>query len=376
VPAGIISTTGIAGLTLSGGHGYLSRRHGLTIDSLLEADVVLAVGRFVTASGSEHTDLFGALRGGGGNFGVVRSLLFRLHRVSRVCAGPIAFDQAHVRAIMRRYREFLPDAAKELNIFLGLRTILSCKPFPAERWGKRVCLLMCCDDGAVADGRRALAPLLDSLPEPWFNWMGEMPYPAGRSRFDGLYLKGMQRYWRGDFVRMLTDEAIETHIAQAAQSPAELCVMQLHPIDGAVSRVGSTDTAWNCRDATWLMMIAGIYRDPKMAGAVKRWGKGYRDAVHSFNAGGAYPNFMMDDEGGHGRGRLSAKATHRWRPSRRRMIRRISSGSITTSGQPPDALVDGAARSRTALIGMHRPQRTPPRSRHPRRPLRARREEH
>jgi FAD/FMN-containing dehydrogenase len=296
-PAGIISTTGIAGLTLSGGHGYLTRKYGLTIDNLLEADVVLADGRFVTASATEHADLFWALRGGGGNFGVVTSFLFRLHPVSRVFAGPIAFDQAHARTIMRRYRAFLATAPEELGIFLGLKTILSCEPFPKEFWGKRFCLLMCCYDGTAEDGRRALAPLLETLPEPWFNWMGEMPYPAVQSMFDGLYPKGMQWYWRGDFVRTLTDDAIETHLAQAAQTPTELCVMHLYPIDGAVHRVGSVDTAWNCRDATWSMVIAGIDHDPKMADAVTRWTKDYWNAVHPFNGGGAYPNFMMDDEG-------------------------------------------------------------------------------
>src|SRR6202043_1846411 len=125
VPAGIISTTGIAGLTLSGGHGYLSRKYGLTIDNLIEADVVLADGSFVTASKDKHPNLFWALRGGGGNFGVVTSFVFQLHPVSMVFAGPIAWDQKHARTIMQRYREFLPKAPEELGIFLGLKTILS-----------------------------------------------------------------------------------------------------------------------------------------------------------------------------------------------------------------------------------------------------------
>src|ERR1700738_3765051 len=128
VPAGIISTTGIAGLTLSGGHGYLSRKYGLTIDNLIEADVVLADGNFVTASKEKNTDLFWALRGGGGNFGVVTSFVFRLHPVSNVFAGPIAWDQKHARTIMQRYREFLPAAPEDLGIFLGLKTVLSCAP--------------------------------------------------------------------------------------------------------------------------------------------------------------------------------------------------------------------------------------------------------
>jgi hypothetical protein len=298
VPAGIISTTGIAGLTLSGGHGYLSRKYGLTIDNLLEADVVLADGSFVTASKDQNPDLFWALRGGGGNFGVVTSFKFALHPVNAVFAGPIAFDQTHARTIMQRYRDFLPSAPEELGLFLGLKTVLSSAPFPQEQWGKPLCLLMCCYDGPEDKGRAALAPLLDALPAPWFNWMSTMPYPAVQSMFDGLYPKGMQWYWRGDFVRTLPDAAIDVHLEQAAKSPSELSLMHLYPIDGAVRRVRSDETAWSCRDATWSMVIAGIDPNPQKAGPITRWTKAYWDAVHPFDLGGAYPNFMMDDEGG------------------------------------------------------------------------------
>jgi FAD/FMN-containing dehydrogenase len=297
LPAGIISTTGIAGLTLSGGHGYLARKHGLTIDNLLEADVVLADGSFVTASAESHPDLFWALRGGGGNFGVVTSFLFRLHPVGTVFAGPIAFDAAHAGAILRAYRDFLPTAPEELGIFVGLKTVLSSAPFPEELWGKRLCLIMACYAGPEAEGRAALAPLLDALPEPWFNWMGTMPYSAVQGMFDGLYPSGMQWYWRGDFVKSLPDAAIEAHLAQAAEAPSELSLMHLYPIDGAVRRVAPDATAWNCRDATWSMVIAGIDPDPGKAEAVTRWTKAYWEAVHPYDLGGAYPNFMMDDEG-------------------------------------------------------------------------------
>jgi hypothetical protein len=297
VPAGIISTTGIAGLTLSGGHGYLTRKYGLTIDNLIEADVVLADGTFVTASKEKNSDLFWALRGGGGNFGVVTSFLFQLHPVGTVFGGPIAWDQQHARTIMQRYREFLPKAPEELGAFIGLKTVLSCAPFPVEHWGKRICLLMSCYNGSEAEGKKALAPLLDALPEPWFNWMGTMPYPGVQSMFDGLYPKGMQWYWRGDFVKTLPDAAIDVHLEQAAKTPSELSLMHLYPIDGAVNRVGKSETAWNCRDATWSMVIAGIDPSAQKAAAVTQWTKAYWQAVHPFDLGGAYPNFMMDDEG-------------------------------------------------------------------------------
>ncbi len=296
-PAGIISTTGIAGLTLNGGHGYLSRKYGLTIDNLLEADVVLADGSFVTASKDTNPDLFWALRGGGGNFGVVTTFLFQLHPVSMVFAGPIAWDQRHARTIMQRYREVLPQAPEDLGAFIGLKTVLSSAPFPQELWGRRICLLMSCYNGPESEGRKALAPLLDGLPEPWFNWMSTMPYPAVQSMFDGLYPRGMQWYWRGDFVKTLPDAAIDAHLEQAANTPSELSLMHLYPIDGAVHRVGKGDTAWNCRDACWSMVIAGIDPSPKKAGAVTQWTKDYWQAIHPFDLGGAYPNFMMDDEG-------------------------------------------------------------------------------
>src|SRR6476619_3691777 len=142
VPAGIVSTTGIAGLTLGGGTGYLTRKYGLTIDSLMEADVVLADGSFVTANETENSDLLWGLRGGGGNFGVVTSFLFRAHPVSMVYAGPIFWDQKHARALMQRYRDFLPSAPEELGSFLGLKTVLSTDPFPREHWGTRACALI------------------------------------------------------------------------------------------------------------------------------------------------------------------------------------------------------------------------------------------
>ena len=297
VPAGIISTTGIAGLTLSGGMGYLSRKYGLTIDNLLEADVVLADGSFVIANKDKNADLLWALRGGGGNFGVVTSFLFQLNPVDMVFAGPIAWDQKYARVIMQRYREFLPQAPAELSSFIGLKSVLSTAPFPQEHWGKRICLLMSCHNGPEAEGKKALAPLLNELPEPWFNWMGMMPYPAVQSMFDGLYPKGMQWYWRADFVKTLPDAAIDAHLKQAGKTPNELSLMHLYPIDGAVQRVGKGDTAWNCRDATWSMVIAGIDPDPKQAGRITQWAKAYWEAVHPFDLEGAYPNFMMDDEG-------------------------------------------------------------------------------
>src|ERR671922_1816553 len=154
VPFGIVSTTGVAGLTLGGGSGYLTRKYGLTIDNLLEADVVLADGSFVSASATEHTDLFWALRGGGGNFGVVTSFLFQAHPVDTVYAGPIFWEATQAKAVMRAYRDFLPAAPEELGSFVGLKTVPSMDPFPREYWGRRACAVISSYNGAAEDGEK------------------------------------------------------------------------------------------------------------------------------------------------------------------------------------------------------------------------------
>ncbi len=296
VPFGIVSTTGVSGLTLGGGTGYLTRKYGLTIDNLLEADVVLADGSFVTASKSQHADLFWALCGGGGNFGVVTSFLFQAHPVRTVYAGPIFWEATHAKAVMRAYRDFLPTAPEELGAFVGLKTVPSLDPFPRDYWGRRACAVISSYNGSAEEGEKVMAQLLNSVPPPIFNWMGAMPFPAMQALFDPFFPKGLQWYWKGDFVQSLPDEAIDIHIAQAAKAPSELSLMHLYPIDGAVRRVAKEATAWNTRAATWSMVIAGIASDPKQADALKTWGRAYWKAVHPFNLEGGYVNFMMDDE--------------------------------------------------------------------------------
>jgi FAD/FMN-containing dehydrogenase len=297
VPAGIVSTTGVGGLTLGGGSGYLTRKYGLTIDNLFEADVVLADGSFVTANATQNEDLFWGLRGGGGNFGIVTSFVFRAHPVSMVYAGPIFWDQSQAREIMRWYRDFLPKAPPELCAFIGLKTVPSTAPFPQELWGRRICALISCYAGTQADGEAAMQPVRSALPAPLLDWMSQMPFPALQGLFDGLLPTGMQWYWKGDFVRELTDGAIEEHLRHAAKTPSELSLMHLYPIDKAVHAVGSGETPWGARDATWSMVIAAIDPDPAKAPALKSWAKAYWEGVHPHNLGGGYVNFMSDDEG-------------------------------------------------------------------------------
>jgi FAD/FMN-containing dehydrogenase len=297
VPFGIISTTGVAGLTLSGGHGYLSRQYGLAVDNLVEADVVLADGRFVTASETENADLLWALRGGGGNFGVVTSFLFQTHPAGTIYGGPLIFELAEAATVMRWYRAFQSSAPDDFYVFLGLQTVPPGDPFPKEHWGKKMCALLVSHNGPIAEAERAVNSIRAALPQPIIDWAAPMPYPALQSLFDGLYPKGLQWYWKGDFVKSLPDAAIETHLAHAAKLPSPVSAMHLYPIDGAVHRRAKDATAWNCRNATWSLVIVGVDSDPAKAPALKKWAKDYWDAVHPFDLAGAYPNFMMDDEG-------------------------------------------------------------------------------
>jgi hypothetical protein len=295
VPAGIVSTTGIAGLTLGGGHGYLTRKHGLTIDNLIEADVVLADGSFVTAHASQHEDLFWALRGGGGNFGVVTSFVFRAHPVDTVYGGPIFWDRKDAPRVMKWYREFLPRAPAELCPFFGLKTVPSTDPFPRELWGRKICALITCYSGPLEQAEAAVKPIRAELPPPLLDWIGPMPFPTLQSLFDPLLPKGMQWHWKGDFVRELSDAAIDAHLEQALKAPTELSLMHLYPVEGAVHRVPQSGTAWSCRDATWSMVIAGIDPDPAKADSLTAWAREYWEAVHPHNLGGAYVNFMMEE---------------------------------------------------------------------------------
>jgi len=257
---------------------------------------VLADGSFVTASKDEHADLFWAVRGGGGNFGAVTSFLFQAHPARMVFAGPIFWDAREAKQVMATYRDFIPTAPEELGLFVGLKTVPPTDPFPKEHWNKRACALIGAFNGPIAEGQKLMATLLGKLPAPLFNWMGEMPWTAINSLFDPFFPKGLQWYWKGDFVRDLSDEAIAVHVANALEAPTPFCLMHLYPIDGAVRRVAGDATPWSARDASFSMVIAAISPDPKDAAALKAWGRAYWQAIHPFNLKGAYVNFMDADE--------------------------------------------------------------------------------
>ena len=305
VPTGIISTTGVAGLTLGGGHGYLSRRYGLTIDNLLEADVVLADGSLVRASEEENEDLFWAIRGGGGNFGVVTSFLFRGNPVSTVYAGPMFWELDQAEEVLRWYREFMPQAPEEMYGFFAFLVVPPAPPFPEHLHGKKMCGIVWCYSGNMEGAEEAFRPARQEVGPAAFEFLGPMPVPVLNSLFDALYPSGMQWYWRGDFVTELTDEAIAVHLRHGPEVPTMHSTMHLYPVDGAVHRVGRHETAFSYRDAKWSAVFVGVDPDPANADRITEWTKEYWDAVHPHSGGGAYVNFMMDE------GQERVKATYR-----------------------------------------------------------------
>jgi len=294
VPGGFVSTTGIAGLTLGGGHGYLARKYGLAIDNLLEADVVLANGQFVTASARQHEDLFWALRGGGGNFGVVTSFLFQARPVGEVIAGIMLWDFEQTFEMMQWYREFLPAAPEDVYGFFAILNVPPAPLFPVHLHGRTVCGVVWCHLGPPPQARKDLDAVREAYP-PMFEQIGPMPVTALLSMFDSLMPPGLQWYWKADFVTELSDEAIRLHVEHGARVPTPLSTMHLYPVDGQVHRVAPDATAFSFREATYSMVIAGIDPDPANREKLSTWAKDYWNALHPYSAGGAYVNFMMDE---------------------------------------------------------------------------------
>jgi FAD/FMN-containing dehydrogenase len=294
-PSGIISTTGVGGLTLGGGLGHLTRKFGLTIDNLLEADLVLANGERVRASADENPDLFWAIRGGGGNFGVVTSFVFRLHEVGTIFGGPTFWPVEVGAEVLSAYREFLPAAPRELNGFFAFHTVPPGPPFPEEIHLRKVCGVVWCYVGSEEDATREIAPFLQSVPEPLMHGVGAMPHAALQGAFDALYPAGDQWYWRADFVKEIPDAAVEIHAKFGAEMPTLKSTMHMYPIDGAAHDPSSTDTAWSYRDATWGSVFAGVDPDPANVDAIRQWSVDYMEALHPYSAGGAYVNMMMDE---------------------------------------------------------------------------------
>jgi FAD/FMN-containing dehydrogenase len=303
VPAGVISTTGVGGLTLGGGTGYLTRRHGLTIDNLLSAEVVLADGRRVTASAESEPDLFWAVRGGGGNFGVVTEFTFQAHPSTTIVGGPTFWALDDTDAVLAAYREWLPSAPRNVMAFFAFHTVPPGPPFPEEIHLRQVCGLVWCVDASDEEAERAMAPML-SAAEPLMHGVGRMPLRDLNAAFDGLYGPGDQWYWRGDFVNELPDEAVARNREWNSTMPTWKCGSHIYPIDGAAHDVAVEDTAWAYRDARWSQVMIAVDSEPSGADAIRDWAIGYWEALHPYSAGGAYVNFMMEE------GQARVKATY------------------------------------------------------------------
>jgi FAD/FMN-containing dehydrogenase len=294
VPSGIISTTGVGGLTLGGGLGYLTRKCGLAIDNLIAADIVLADGRFVTADEKQHADLFWALRGGGGNFGVVTSFVFKAHPISTVYAGPMLWELSQAPEVMKWYREVIMQAPDDLNGFFAFLTVPPGPPFPEHLYNKKMCGVVWCYTGPMEQAEETFKPIREKFP-PALDFVGPIPQPALQSMFDALYPPGLQWYWKADFVNELSDEAIRLHIQHGSQLPTMQSLMHLYPVNGAAQRVGKNDTAWSYREAIWAEVICGVDPDLANRDRIVDWARTYWDDLHPYSAGGAYVNFMMEE---------------------------------------------------------------------------------
>ncbi len=292
---GIISTTGVSGLTLGGGIGYLARGFGLSLDNLVSADVVTAEGKFLITSEKENEDLFWAIRGGGGNFGVLTSLEFRLHPVKDIYGGPMFYELEHIGDVLRFYREYIKDAPEEMGCFPAFQIAPPLPFIPEKRHGDTFIAMVACWAGPLDKGEKALKPFHD-LAQVVAEFVGPMPYPALNSAFDALVPPGLQHYWKANFVKELTDEAIAAHMENGPKIPAVNSTMHIYPINGACHRVASDATAFGHRDANFATVIAGMWPEPAHNKANIKWVRDYYDATAPLSEEGGYINFAADDD--------------------------------------------------------------------------------
>ncbi len=302
---GVISTTGVGGLTLGGGIGYLSRGFGLSCDNLIGAEVITADGQLVTANENENADLFWALRGGSGNFGVAAALDFRLHPVSEIYGGPMFFELKDGPAILSFYRDFIADAPEQFGGFPAFQIAPPLPFIPEDRHGEPFVAFVACWAGPLDEGERIIGKIKDVAPVV-AEHVGPMPYPALNSAFDALVPSGLQHYWKANFVGELTDEAITAHMIHGPKVPVVNSTVHIYPINGAVQRVASDATAFGHRDANFATVIAGMWPDPADNEANIRWVREYSDATAPLSDEGGYVNFMAGDDQGRVRANYGA----------------------------------------------------------------------
>ncbi|MBR0670664.1 FAD-binding oxidoreductase [Neoroseomonas soli] len=287
---GVVSSTGIAGLTLGGGLGWLMGKHALALDNLLSAEVVLADGRVVTASAGENADLFWALRGGGGNFGVVTSFEYRLHPIGpMVTGGLIAFPFSAAWDVLRHFRDVTASLPDEISVFGGL-------VHAPDGSGEKLAAMVMCHCGTLAEGEAAVQPI-KRFGAPALDAVGPMPYSEMNAMLDGAFPRGALNYWKSSFLASLTDEAIRTMIDCFARCPTPMGQMLLEHFHGAVTRVGVTDTAFPHRTAGYNMLVLSEWLDPGATEDCIAWARQSYDALRPFMGAGRYVNYIGEDEG-------------------------------------------------------------------------------
>jgi hypothetical protein len=297
-PVGINSTTGIAGLTLGGGFGWLSRSLGLTIDNLLSADVVTADGALVRASAAENSDLFWGIRGGGGNFGVVTSFEFRLHPVGpELLSGLVIHPLDAAGGVLRFYREFLKTTPDEFVCWFVLRKAPPLPFLPPEWHGREILVLAMCYSGAIADGERIAKPLR-SFGHPIADVVAPHPFTAWEAILDPLLTPGMRNYWKSHDFLELSDGLIDVLADHARRLPDPQTEIAFAQLGGAVSRVPAEATAYAHRDAQFVLNVHGRWADPAKDAACIAWARQLFQAATPFATGGAYVNFLTQEEQG------------------------------------------------------------------------------
>lgn len=297
-PLGINSTTGVAGLTLGGGFGWLSRKHGMSVDNLLAAEVVLASGERVRASAAENPDLFWALRGGGGNFGVVTEFVFRLHPVGpEVLAGLIIHRAEDAGGLLRAWRAAVAQAPDELACWAVLRKAPPLPFLPPEVHGTNVVIFALCFAGAMEAGQRAVAPIA-AIGRPIANVVGPTPFAGFQAAFDPLLAAGARNYWKSHDFRTLADGAIEAIAANAARLPSPQSEIFIAHLGGAAGRVPADATAYAHRDAVFTMNVHTRWEEPAEDAACIGWARAFFAETAPFATGSVYVNFLGDDETG------------------------------------------------------------------------------
>jgi FAD/FMN-containing dehydrogenase len=296
-PVGINSTTGIAGLTLGGGFGWLTREYGMTIDNLVAANMVGVDGQMLRASDSENPDLFWAIRGGGGNFGVVTEFEFKLHPVGPdVLAGLMVFPFEQSKEVLKRYREFVESAPVKLNVWALLRHAPPLPFLPADVHGKKVLVLAIFYAGEIAEGERLIEPL-----RRFGNVLGEhvgaMPYIQWQQGFDALLTPGARNYWKSHNFTKIGDELFDTIIEYADKLPSPHCEIFLGLLAGAANEVRPDGTAYSARDARFVINVHGRWERPEQDDECIAWSRAFFNAAAPYASSGAYINFMTADEG-------------------------------------------------------------------------------